>query len=330
MTAAAPPDTAAVTAHLVRRGLLPSSAGVEVHPLAGGVSNDVVAVTAPGFDAVVKQALGRLRVAEEWLADPSRIDTEGRALQLAGRLVPGAVPRVYDLADGHLVIERAPGSWLTWKEQLFDGAVDSAVAERLGRVLGVWQRTTAGNAEVASDFGDVTAFGQLRVDPFHRTVAERHPDLAGVIGVTVEAMAAARVCLVHGDYTPKNVLVDPAGNGLWVIDWEVAHVGDPTFDPAWTVGHLLLKTVHRPASAPAYEAAARAFLAAHADELAGAVVLDPEQLMRQAGCLLLARVDGKSPAGYLTDDGIRRTRDLARRLLTTPPDSVLDAWELLA
>jgi 5-methylthioribose kinase len=326
----AAPDTAALTAHLVRRGLTASAGVVEVEALAGGVSNDVLAVRAPDLDAVVKRALGRLRVAEEWLADPARIDTEGRALRLAGQLLPGSAPRVYDLAEGYLVIERAPRSWYPWKQDLLAGVVDLRVAEGLGRALGTWQRATAGRTDVAAEFADVTAFTQLRVDPFHRTVAERHPDLAGVIGETIEVMAAARVCLVHGDYTPKNVLVDPDGDGVWVIDWEVAHLGDPTFDPAWTVGHLLLKTVHRPASAGAYADAARAFLAGLDAALGGAVALDPAQLVRQTGCLLLARVDGKSPADYLTDTDRVRTRDLARRLLADPSAAVLDAWGLLS
>jgi hypothetical protein len=329
VTTDAAPDTDAVIDHLVRRGLIDSPDGVVVRPLTGGVSNDVLAVTGPGVDVVVKRALGRLRVAEEWLADPGRIDTEGRALQLAGRLLPGAVPAVRDLADGYLVIERAPDRWRTWKEDLLVGRVDVAVAALLGRALGVWQRETAADPDVAVDFADVTAFHQLRVDPFHRTVAGRHPDLADVIGRTVEDMAAARVCLVHGDYTPKNVLVDPDGAGAWVIDWEVAHVGDPTFDPAWTIGHLLLKTIHRPSSAADYATAGTAFLAALDDELAGAVQRDEQQLVRQLGCLLLARVDGKSPADYLTGNEREVTRDLARRLLTDPPATPTDAWRLL-
>ncbi|MCK9922327.1 aminoglycoside phosphotransferase family protein [Frankia sp. AgPm24] len=329
MTAPAVLDTAALTRHLVERGLISSPLDVEVHGLAGGVSNDVVVVRAPGFDAVVKRALSRLRVTEEWLADPARLGTEGRALRLAGRLAPGVVPAVIDLAGGYLVIERAPRTWRTWKQDLLAATVDVAVAERLGRVLGRWQRATAGDGDVAGAFGDVTAFGQLRVDPFHRTVAGRHPDLADPIHQTIEIMAANRTCLVHGDYTPKNVLVGSAATDLWVIDWEVAHVGDPTFDPAWTVGHLLLKSVHRPAAAPAYAAAARAFLTGLDAERPGAAALDPAQLIRQTGCLLLARVDGRSPADYLTAVGRGQVRSLGRGLLLDPPPTLTDAWERL-
>ncbi|MCK9878869.1 aminoglycoside phosphotransferase family protein [Frankia sp. Ag45/Mut15] len=334
MTAAPVLDTGALARHLVSRGLAASPLDVEVRELAGGVSNDVVAVRAPGLDAVVKRALGRLRVAEEWLADPARIDTEGRALRLAGRLVPGAVPAVLDLADGYLVIERAPDPWRTWKQDLLAGTAQVTVADQLGRALGRWQTATARAADVAAGFEDVTAFDQLRVDPFHRTVARRHPDLAGPIHQTIESMAADRRCLVHGDYTPKNVLVGPAATGLWVIDWEVAHFGDPTFDPAWTVGHLLLKSIHRPASASAYAAAARAFLAGlDAERLNGVahggVPLDAAQLIRQTGCLLLARVDGKSPAEYLTAAGRARTRALGRGMLVDPPATLTDTWERL-
>lgn len=325
-----PVDTEAVAAFLRRRRLIAPDDEVQIEPLPGGVSNDVLAVSGPRLDAVVKRALGQLRVEQLWLADPGRIDTEGRALQLAGQLTPGAAPRVHDLHDGFLVIERAPLSWHTWKDELLVGEVRVEIAEQLGRLLGAWQRATAHDARTRLQFGDRTAFTQLRVDPFHRVIAARHPGLRDEIERTVEVMDAAEVCLVHGDYTPKNVMVPPAdeaSDALWVIDWEVAHVGDPTFDPAWTVGHLLLKTMHHPAAASGYAGAARGFLAALTAELDGTVDHDPAQLVRQTACLLLARVDGTSPAGYLDDHAAARVRELGRRLLTDPPTVVTDAWE---
>ncbi|WP_216907454.1 phosphotransferase family protein [Nocardia noduli] len=327
MTAAAT-DSRALTVHLLERGLIDADDDIDIRPLTGGVSNDVVAVRGQRCDFVVKRALDRLRVEQTWLADPARLDTEGRALRVAGSVIADRVPRVLDLDDGYLVIERAPHRWRTWKEMLLDGVVHQHIAEQLGRALGIWQRETAGNAVVAADFADRTAFVQLRLDPFHRAVRDRHPDLAVPIDRTVSAMDQAAVCLVHGDYTPKNVLVDPDGADLWVIDWEVAHLGDPTFDPAWILGHLLLKTLHRPVVAPGYAAAARVFLDALTRTHDAAIDLDPEQLIRQTGCLLLARVDGKSPVEYLDDAARDRARTWARRLLMNPPVTVTDIWEL--
>ncbi|PAK26252.1 hypothetical protein CJD44_11615 [Streptomyces sp. alain-838] len=326
---AGPEQAVALTEHLVRRGLASPDSALSIRPLTGGVSNDVFSVTGSGIDVVVKRALGRLRVAQPWTADTARLDTEGRALRLAGRLTPASVPKVHDLHDEYLVIERAPHTWRTWRDDLLAGAVNLSVAERLGRVLGAWQRTTARDAGLVTGFTDLTVFTQLRVDPFHRTIRERHPDLAEPIDETIDVMAEAHTCLVHGDYTPKNILADPAGARLWVIDWEVAHVGDPAFDPAWTIGHLLLKTVHQPHYGASYAQAAQAFLRALLTETHTAVPLDQAQLVRQTGCLVLARVDGKSPATYLDAEGRERARMLGRDLLQRPPALVTDAWEFL-
>ena len=44
------------------------------------------------------------------------------------------------------------------------------------------------------------------------------------------------------------------------------------------------------------------------------------------GCLMLARVDGKSPAEYLTEPQRERARAAGIELLTTPPGSLEEAW----
>ncbi|WP_312181051.1 phosphotransferase [Arthrobacter sp.] len=327
MIAALPTAENEVLAHLVSRGLARSSDDLAAAAMPGGVSNDVVAVTGPGLNVVVKRALGRLRVAQTWLADVSRLATEGRALQEAGRILPGAVPEVLDVSNGFLVMSRAPENWRTWKQDLFRGEVDPQVAERLGLFLGVWQRETARKRqELDADFGDGTAFEQLRVDPFHRQIRDAYPDLAPAIDATLEQMAASTTCLVHGDYTPKNFLVGDRPGQVWVIDWEVAHLGDPSFDPAWTVGHLLLKSIHRPQSADSYLLAARAFLRGLAAVERG-VPIDVQQLARQTGCLLLARVDGRSPVEYLDGPGQEQARTLGRRLLADPPATLTDVWK---
>lgn len=287
--------------------------------LSGGVSGDVAALHAEGVDLVAKRALPRLRVAEEWLARPERSLTEAAALRLADRLRPGSVPPVVhvDTETCTIVMGHARSVWHNWKSDLLDGHAEPWVSAELGRCLAAWHGGTTARRETT--FDDASVFVQLRIDPFHRTVAERHPDVADRVEAVVERTLATRACLAHGDFSPKNVLV---GDGrLWVLDWEVAHRGDPVFDLAFLLTHLLLKAIHRPEYHRAYRRCADAFLDAYGP------VEDDAYLAAHIGCLLLARVDGKSPAEYLTESGRARTRDLAREVLLREPSGIADIWD---
>lgn len=298
------------------------SAAAGAEELAGGVSNVVLAVG----DVVVKQALPRLRVADEWLAKRERALTEAAAMREAAAVTPDNVPEVLDVdaAACALAMTRAPADWRTWKQDLLDGDVREDVGAELGRILAAWHVHTLDRPSCRDRFEDQEAFDQLRVDPYHRTVARRRPELAAAVEGYVERMAASRRCLVHGDYSPKNVLV---GDGaLWVVDFEVAHFGDPAFDVAFMLNHLLLKAIHRPASRAAYEGCAAAFWDAYR---AAGPPMDEPYVLGQTGCLMVARVDGKSPAEYLTDGEKPVARDLGSDLLLDPPATLADAWRRL-
>ena len=79
--------------------MLPAGDSIRVEELGGGVSNVVLAVSWEDKRVVVKQALPRLRVEDEWLAKRERAVNEARALQLAARITPGRVPALLDV-DG--------------------------------------------------------------------------------------------------------------------------------------------------------------------------------------------------------------------------------------
>ena len=311
-------DEAGVADYLRGRGVLQDSRSARITKLGGGVSNEVLLVESADVRVVVKQSLPRLRVEQEWLAKRERILTEAAALELTGALTPGTAPRVVDLDTNTLVltIEAAPSGWEVWKEQLLVGDVDPAVAARLGEVLGTWHRRTEGVESVRERFADHEAFEQLRVDPFYRTIQRVHPELGEPISELIGAMLERRVCFVHADFSPKNVLV--GDGGLWVIDAETAHTGDPAFDLGFLLAHLALKTAHRPSSADAYAECARAFLDAYGEP--------PPDTGMHLACLLLARVDGKSPAGYLTPDERDSVRTLATTLVAAHNDDPLAPW----
>lgn len=312
---------ATVEAYLAGRGVFPATAPV-VDVLSGGVSNIVLGVSADGTDVVVKQALPRLRVADEWLAPTERVLAEAAALDVAGEMTPDAVPAVLSRdPDAHaIVIRRAPASWSDWKTLLLSGTVEPAVAGRLGEILARWHSATR-TRPLPACLERQDAFEALRIDPYHRTVARRDPDLAPRILGIVDASARRRLCLAHGDFSPKNVLVGPAG-ALWIIDMEVAHRGDPDFDLAFMLTHLLLKSIHRPAGAPSYDACATRFWGTYADHVDPALAVTAAGVSDQAACLLLARVRGKSPAEYLTEDGRASAWALGTSLLARPAESI--------
>ena len=297
----------------------------EVEELSGGVSSTVVAVG----DVVVKQALPRFKVADEWLVDPNRIVTEARALRLVQGLTPHAVPQVLYLdEDEHVVVmQRAPRRANTWKSALLAGEAEPAVGRRLGELLSAWHTATAGDELVARRFAAEQSFREQRVDPYFGTLMARRPEIAALVGAVIDDMLATRACLTHGDFSPKNVLV--WDDGLWVVDWEVVHHGDPAFDGAFLLCHLTLKAVHGRAPAAAYERCARPFLDTWLARLPAALPVSTDHLVALTACLVLARVDGKSPAEYLTEGERAAARALGDSLLRDPPSSVSAIWRRL-
>jgi tRNA A-37 threonylcarbamoyl transferase component Bud32 len=320
-----------VLPYLADRGLVEPGLSARVEELGGGVSCVVLAVIAEGRTRlVVKQALPRLRVADEWIATPRRAVHEADALRVASRLTPGAVPRLLDSDPeaSALTIECAPDDWGDWKRELLAGNVDAGVARWLGRVFATWHSGTLWDPSIESQFDDVDAFEQLRISPYHRTVAARHPELSSAIDDRVARLHRRRRCLVHGDCSPKNVLVGPGGR--WVIDFEVTHYGDPTFDLAFMLNHLFLKGIHRMDDSRRYEHASTEFYDAYTAEAAPELLDEVPALMSQVGCLMLARVDGKSPAEYLDATSRQRAWEVGLSLLLDPPDSLEAAWQRLA
>ncbi len=319
----------AVIPYLVGRGvLLPGGTGATAVELSGGVSNAAFLIETPARRLVLKQALPLLRVARRWEAPVDRILTEARALRFAAALEPAAVPTVIDTDPTAytLTMTAAPASWQPWKSELMAGRVDPAVAIRLGTVLGRLHRAAAEQAWLEQ----TAAFEALRVAPYHRAVIEwaagaGRPEIAAGVQQVVDRMAGRRLCFVHGDYSPKNVLVGV--DGVWVIDFEVAHRGDPAFDVAFCLSHLVLKSIHLPASTTALRQAAEAFVAAYAE--AGRAEATDESLSPQLAALLLARVVGKSPVEYLRPPEQRRVLAVGAAALDHPPADLAGWWRLI-
>ena len=332
--------------YLLGHGLISAAqaSSASAHELGGGVSNIVVRVDFGGQPdgVVIKQSLPRLRVQQEWLADQARIHREAAALRyLEGVLPRPALPVVLhdDPANFLFVMTAAPEGSRTWKDDLLSGRVDTQVAAEVGRLLGaIHQQSALAAAAIPPDlqeFADQRCFVQLRVDPYHRATAQVHTDLAEPIEGEAQAMLGRRLCLVHGDYSPKNVIVSHADGEptAFLLDFEVVHLGNPVFDLAFMLNHLTLKAIHRPDLAGRFNAAGAEFWSAYCSN-APAFVADAMQLqgetIRQMGVLLLARIDGKSPAEYITTNSQKSVaRRLARMILGNEIGSLPDLHDAL-
>jgi len=220
----------------------------------------------------------------------------------------------------------APAGAPTWKAQLMAGVVEPKTAARIGAMLAAVARASWQNPAYSAEFGDQTVFDQLRLDPYYRAIARVHPDLASRIDLLMRDSAARRCSLVHGDWSPKNFLV--AGEQVVAIDFEVTHYGDPSFDAAFLLNHLALKSFYLPQHRGALAGAAAVFWRELTEGLPTPAPWFEGATVAHLGALMLARVDGKSPAEYLRDDTLRaRIRARARSLIGAPPARVMEVFE---
>lgn len=301
--------------------------------LAGGVSSDIWRVDLRGGPAaalVVKRALPRLRVAQLWEAPVERNRYERRWLEAANAIVPGAAPRVLAGDDeGFFAMEYLPGLPV-WKAELHAGRADPAFAADVGRKLAAIHDGTARRAYVAAAFATDASFHALRLEPYLLAAGRVHASLEKPLRDLAERTARTRLALVHGDVSPKNILVGP--RGAVFLDAECAWYGDPAFDLAFCLNHLLLKCLWVPSFKErflsCFDSLAEAFLKNVTWEKADSIDLRAATLLPG---LLLARVDGKSPVEYLTLDSQRElVRSFAKQFLLYPPANLADirsAWQ---
>jgi 5-methylthioribose kinase len=313
--------------YLRARGIAGDAA--RITELGGGVSNTVLLVEGSSRRLVLKQALGKLRVQADWFSDRGRAFRESAAMRwLAPHLPPGSVPEILfeDRENCLFAMAAAPPEAETWKALLMRGDASLPVVEAIARMLAAMVSASWHNPEAERLFSDQTVFDQLRLDPYYRTTASRHPDLRPQFEQLLRQSACRRVCLVHGDWSPKNFLISPAG--VMAIDFEVTHFGDPAFDSAFLLNHLLLKSFYRPEWSTHFARLAERFWKVYRSEFPPDCDWIEPATISHLGCLLLARIDGKSPAEYIAEPTLQaRVRQFARRLITSPPARVSQVFE---
>ncbi len=331
-TPAAAAATDELARALVRMALVSADQPIRLTPLAGGVSSDIYRADLPSGVVCVKRALPRLKVAADWQVPVARNRWEVEWMRVAGAIVPTAVPAVVgeDREAGAFAMAWLPPErYPVWKALLAGGQATPEMAAAVGTTLGRIHAATADRPDIAARFATDALFHAIRLDPYLVTAARAHPDLADRLHALVATTAATRRALVHGDFSPKNVVI--GADGPVILDAECAWYGDPAFDVAFVLNHLLLKGVWRPQWRADYAGMFRALVAAYRVH---ALWEDWATLEARTAALLpgllLARVDGKSPVEYVTADIDRAAiRAFARAFVARPPatlEQLVRAW----
>lgn len=287
--------------------------------LPGGISCDVAIVReADGREIVVKQALPRLKVTADWRCDPARSSVEVAALRVMRELLGAqSVPEVLweDAPNHRFAMQRVEPRFRNWRDDLNGRRVELVTAARVGELLGQLHCRSASRADLAERFATREFFEQLRIEPFFNRIVQRNPQLGAPVNEVIASLRVPGLALVHGDFSPKNMLVD--GAQVVLLDCEVAHWGNPRFDLAFCLMHLMLDGLHRPPSRQ-YAAAALSFLDAYSR--CGMAGMFDTLLVRMTGCLLLARLEGDSPIDYLRELDAPAVKHIAMKLMENPVD----------
>ena len=317
----------AVLDRLQNLGIVDKNEKPHFEALDGGVSSDIWKVKARSGTFCVKQALFQLKTEKAWFVPVERNENEANWLRCVRKIVPEAVPELlaHDEAEGMFIMAYLrPAMYPVWKTMLKDGTISPQTAGLIGDVLGTIHAATADQNTVAHQFATDKIFEAIRIEPYLLRTCQAHPDLAARLEQLASVTTKTRRALVHGDVSPKNILIGP--DGPVFLDAECAWYGDPAFDVAFCLNHLLLKCIWRPQWTEDY---VDALLALAAQYFEHAWWEPPVQLESRIAHLLpglmLARVDGASPVEYITEQSDQaQVRKAARAALIDPCDTLAD------
>jgi aminoglycoside phosphotransferase (APT) family kinase protein len=299
--------------------------------LPGGVSSDIWRVELEQGPVCVKRALPRLRVAQTWEAPIERNAYEYEWFRVAATASPLAVPKVLAQQDGLFAMQYLePSTHPVWKALLREGRADPGFAALVGERLAAIHGATAGREDIARRFATDAIFHAIRLEPYLVATGRKHFDLSSKFNLLADRTAKTRLALVHGDVSPKNILAGP--DGPVFLDAECAWYGDPAFDLAFCLNHMLLKCLWTPSAREGFLSCFDALSMSYLKNVAweGTVGIEKRVAALLPG-LFLARVDGKSPVEYITDEAQKdQVRRVARRFLQNETARLADirnAWQ---
>ncbi len=289
-------------AYLVHKGLIKAD-GIQVTPLTGGVSSQILLIDDGEHRLVLKRALEKLNVKEDWFADVKRNVIEQQYLIYVAGFMPEAVPAILYSDETHnfFCMEMLENGLQNWKTLLLNKQFNLAYAGKAGKVLAEIHLKSINNSKLGEEFDTLDNFSELRIEPYLLATAEKNELLAFFFKAEAKRLAETKFCLVHGDFSPKNILVNE--ERLVILDCEVAWYGDPVFDITFLLNHFVLKALYLKEDAGKLMQMAELVWESYITVINNEVDSRFEnRVIHLLPMLMLARVDGKSPVEYLSTE----------------------------
>ncbi len=320
-------DKEMIVSILSRKGII-NGRNIIFEPLKGGVSSDINMISDGVHTYVVKQALPKLKVQNDWYADVSRNINEQDFIQFMQSFIPSAVPEIFykDSEHSFFVMEYLDDGFQNWKQQMLDEYFEKNAAKKAAELLAMIHLQSRGKEDIKEVFDKAANFYGLRIEPYLITTGNQHPDLKQEFLEEAQRLKYHQETLIHGDYSPKNIMIK--GDRLIILDHEAAWYGDPTFDFAFLLNHLYLKMLYHYSRHEEMNDLTKIAYSAYMNkwdkkERNGM----EERTGRLLLMLMLARVDGMSPVEYFTDKEAKFIRSFIYELL---PDRIFSHSEINA
>ena len=282
--------------------------------LRGGVSNRTILYEGKEDCIVIKQALRKLRTKSSWYSDPERLKVEANALDWLNSFLPdNTVPKRMFLDGDNFILgmEAVAQPHENLKELLLRRSPADDLIAQMGELLGIIHSVGLQDTNAKILFSDQRYFRSLRIEPYYEHTAAVQPMLKNFYDDLIRSTFNHCHTIVHGDYSPKNILVK--NDKLVLLDHEVMHYGDPAFDVGFALTHLLSKANHF--NDLVFIKYASIFWSAYTIKFPFPDSAFEARCVNHSLACLLARVYGRSALEYLTENQRIRQSEIIMKLI---------------
>ena len=296
-----------------------------------GVSSDIWYIKTINRAFCAKRALSKLTVKEDWHAPVSRSNYEAKYFEVCKKIIPESFPKVlgHDKRKYILAMEWYDSkTHEVWKKKLLSRKVDQKDTEEVAEILGKIHSVFYKDKEIEKNFNNDKTFHDIRIEPYLLFTSKSYPNFQKEFLDMAENLKKNKRTLIHGDFSPKNILISKTKPKI--LDAETACWGDPTFDLAFCLNHILLKSILQRKYNINYTPLLLSFVNTYFNKFKAESKKNMlAKLFKLLAMLLLARVDGKSPVEYLKSKDKIIVRNLGKNLLEkniTTVSEMMKVW----